>query len=258
MAMQDRRERQDQEGRRFWVGLRALGGRKSWVRWALSPVLGALIWALPKSALAQQEEAAWEKEPALRRSGFMVGFLPVLSLGRASGYPLDLKKIGRERFYTESNIAVGGVGLVWLGGALSDWLTFGLGTNAGLLAPSDLSGGVYGVIFRTELFPLFGLGGKMRELGVGFDVGASVASFTPSAEPDKAVIDGGASSHIGFSVFYEGLRFWHFSAGPGVYADYTFSDTIRYGNVGLGFRTVLYSGAAAKKKSASSGAAFKF
>lgn len=211
---------------------------------------GALCGFSSARAEAQEAEAAWEKAPALRRSGFMVGLMPVFSLGQASGYPLDLKKIGRERFYTESNIAVGGVGLFWLGGALSDWLTFGLGTQGAALAPSDLSGGAYGVIFRTELFPLFGLGGRLRELGVGFDVGASVAGFSPSVEPERAVIDGGAASHLGVSIFYEGLRVWHLSAGPGLYADYTWSDTIRYGNVGLGFRTVLYTGAAAKKKSA--------
>lgn len=230
------------------AGQRVLSKRGVLLGWAPAFLGFVLVsGAAPNARADEQEEPAWEKAPALRRSGFMVGFMPAFVLGRASGYPLDLKKIGRVSAYTESNIAVGGAGLLWLGGALSDWLTFGIGANGALLAPSGLYGGAYGVIFRTELFPLFPLGGMFRELGVGFDVGASVAAFSPSDQPEKAVIDGGLVSHIGASFFYEGLRVWHLSAGPALYMDYTWGDTIRYGNVGLGFRTVLYTGKAAKK-----------
>jgi hypothetical protein len=204
--------------------------------------------ALPDEA--GSEEPEWERRPAVRRSGFTSGLAAIASVGMASGYPLDLKKIGRERYYTQTDVAIGGIGLVWVGGALTDWLTVGIGGGANVLGASDLTGGALVALLHVDTFPLWPLGGFWREVGVTLDGGASFASFWPSGSDAGDVINGGASSYIGGGVFYEGLRFWRVSTGPGVYANYMWSDTIRYGNVGVGWRMALYSGPSAPAKKA--------
>lgn len=193
----------------------------------------------------EPEEPEWERKPAERRSGFTFGILAIAGLGQASGYPLDLKKVGRERYYTQSDVSIAGSGTAWIGGALTDWITVGLGLNGSSIGDSDLSGGAGGALVRVEAFPLYWLGGFYRELGVMLDGGASLAVFS-DPEDDSTRIHGGASSFVGGGVFYEGLRFWHASTGPCLYANYMWSDTVRYGNIGLGMRFVLYSGSSAK------------
>jgi hypothetical protein len=204
-----------------------------------------LVKAAPDSSAS--DEPAWERQPAVRRSGFTAGIATIASLGMASGYPLDLKKIGRERYYTQTDVAIGGIGAVWIGGALTDWLSVGLGGGGALLGVSDLSGGALVALLRVETFPLWPLGGFWRDVGVTLDGGASFAWFYPSDTEGADVINGGASSYVGGGVFYEGLRFWRVSTGPTVYANYMWSDTIRYGNIGVGWRIALYSAPSTQK-----------
>ena len=189
---------------------------------------------------ATKPEPAWQTEPRTRRFGFTFGFAGGPLLGTAAGFPNDVKKIGRERYYTETGIGVGVGGNFWLGGALTDWLTFGFGVGGATLTAGDHATTNYAFLFHTDVFPLFPLGGIWREVGVTLDTGLGTAATTRSGSESK-LIDGGATSRIGGGVFYEWLRFWKVSTGPWVYADYTWSSSVREGGVYLGWRTALYS-----------------
>lgn len=195
---------------------------------------------------APDAEPAWEFAPAVRRSGFTVGLAGGLLLGSAAGFPNDVKKIGLERYYTETGLAGGSATMIWMGGALTDWLTFGfaLGSTALTAGEKELSNTTF--MFHVEAFPLFSLGGRWRELGVTIDTGAGT-SVTKLDGSDDNLIDGGTISHIGAGLFYEGFRVWKISAGPYLYGDYSWSLSARQPGLLLGVRTVLYTGAAAKR-----------
>lgn len=196
--------------------------------------------------------SALEQEKATRRSGLIVGLQGNLGLAMASGYPLDLKKIGRASAYTETGVVFGGMGMLWVGVALKDWLSVGVGGTIDGVVAGDKSGWGPGGMFRVEGFPLWSLGGVAREIGVTFDAGASAIYVSQNDNDTTYLIDGGAASYLGGGLFYEGLRFWRISAGPGLYAGYMWSDTVRHGAVTLDFRVTLYSGSVdAEKKTAS-------
>ncbi|XXX75890.1 hypothetical protein WMF30_50390 [Sorangium sp. So ce134] len=177
---------------------------------------------------------------AVRRSGFAAGIAGGLALGSAAGFPNDVQKIGYERYYTETGVGIGGGGYVWLGGVLADWLTFGLAFGGHGLSAADHGALAGGVMFHTEVFPLFSLGERWREVGVALDAGTGVAYTTDDS--DTEVIDGALPARIGGGVFYEGIRLWKVSMGPWLYADYTWSTSVRQPGFYLGWRTALYTG----------------
>ncbi|WP_044986991.1 hypothetical protein [Sorangium cellulosum] len=178
---------------------------------------------------------------AVRRSGFTAGIAGGLALGSAAGFPNDVQKIGYERYYTETGVGIGGGGYVWLGGVLADWLTFGLAFGGHGLSAADHGALAGGVMFHTEVFPLFSLGERWTEVGVIVDAGTGVAYTTPDGS-DADVIDGALPARIGGGVFYEGIRLWKVSMGPWLYADYTWSTSVRQPGLYLGWRTALYTG----------------
>src|SRR5262245_11668472 len=99
-------------------------------RFAIS--LLAVASSLPGIARAEKAETkpgqpAWERARRERRSGFTTGLSFGGGLAQAAGYPNDAKKIGRERYYTQTSVGPAAAGTLWIGGALADWLTFGLG-----------------------------------------------------------------------------------------------------------------------------------
>jgi hypothetical protein len=193
--------------------------------------------AEPKS-----DEPAWERAQDVRRSGFTVGLSVGIGLGMAAGYPNDVKKIGRERYYAEVPMGPGGALTLWLGGALTDWLVFAAGLTGSGLSSDDKTAGFTAFTFRTEAFPLFGLGGIYRELGVGIEAGTGGGTITPTDDPETILADSSAASRLGIGVFYDGLRAWRFSMGPFLSTDYAWSETMRRGEVVAGWRTVLYAG----------------
>ena len=166
----------------------------------------------------------------------------------ASGYPLDLKKIGRAAYYTQTSVGLNGLAIGWIGYSLKDWLTFGVGAGLdGLLAGDKRGWGPAGV-FRVEAFPLFPLGGVFRELGVTLDGGAAMMEVSHEDDIEKNLIDAGVGSYLGGGAFFEGIRFWRVSTGPGVYASYMWSDSVRHGMVTLDWRVTLYAGSASAVK----------
>lgn len=190
-------------------------------------------------------EPAWQREPPIRRSGFMLGVTIGPSVGMAAGYPNDAKKLGREAFYTETGVGFGGGFSLVLGGALSDWLVFGVGLTASSIAEGGLTSGVGAFTFRTEVFPLWALGGKWREVGLGLDAGTGGASIVVTDDPDTTLAEAGSASRVGAFAFYEGIRLWKVSMGPYLGGHYAWSSTLRHGEIGAGWRTVLYAGSIA-------------
>lgn len=184
---------------------------------------------------------AWENAPPERRFGFMVGLTFGGGMGQASGFPNDPKKIQKQSYYTETGLGYAGAGTLWIGGALTDWLTFGVGMAASEIVGSSTIVRSYAFDFRVEAFPLYSLGGHFRDLGVILDSGAGTANGTPKGDPSTKVIDGGGVSRVGFGAFYEALRLKKIAIGPYLEGDYAWSDSARRGGVFLGLRTVLYS-----------------
>jgi len=202
----------------------------------------ALVVAIAAPEPSGKESPAWDIARATHRSGFVVG----LSLGTGvvafSGYPNDSRKIGLASHYTETGASIGGTFSLWIGGALSDWFTFGLGFTGGSMPLlSDQKATASGLIFHVEAYPLFPRGGHWRDLGILFNAGTGSATVTPK-DSDKKLIDSGSASLIGAGPFYEGFKLWKTKGGPFVEGSYIWSDSVRRPGLFFGWRTALYTG----------------
>jgi hypothetical protein len=206
---------------------------------ACAVALAASTLAAPARA---DEPAEWETAPATRRGGFVVG--TALGFGVASlvGYPNDVKKAGYLPYYHVTNVRPAPVIQVWLGGALADWLNFGVGVSSTfVLATGENQARSFAGLFHLEAYPLFYVSDKLRDLGIMLDVGAGAASLTtPSGEK---LVDSSAASLVGGGVFWERLSFWRFRGGPFLLGNYMWSDTARRPALFAGFRLSLYSAA---------------
>ncbi|MEZ4300721.1 MAG: hypothetical protein R3B70_37645 [Polyangiaceae bacterium] len=213
---------------------------------------------VPEPASPPAEETpAWEKAPAERRAGFTVGLLIGGGIGSVTGFPADIEKRNKDEFRTEMGATLGGGATLFLGGALTDWLVFGAGIGGGAYTGGGTNLTGFTFVFHTEVFPLYWLGGTFRDLGIAFDTGAG--SFTgevadkpagPEGDLIAPVIESGAASRVGTTLFYDGLRVSKLSAGPFVSFDYTWSSTLTQPIFLVGWRTALY--AKAPKPSAKS------
>jgi hypothetical protein len=184
--------------------------------------------------------------PITRRAGFTVGLQFAGAAGNVSGYPIDIDK-RKPQNLTDTHGSFGGLGTVWLGGAITDWLVVGAGLTGFHLEGGSTVVDGFTIGFHTELFPLFSLGGIFRDLGVGLDTATGQVTGEmankPSGDAGKQiapVIDSGGAARVGASLFYDGLRLWKLSAGPYASFDYTWSPTLTQPLFVLGLRGVLY------------------
>src|ERR1700682_3105598 len=97
----------------------------------------------------------WEIAAATRRGGFITGVFAGFGIASVAGFPNDLKKIGRARYYTVTGVIPGGSGSLWIGGALTDYFNFGVGLQASQLISSGNSITNVAFSFHMEAFPLF-------------------------------------------------------------------------------------------------------
>jgi hypothetical protein len=204
----------------------------------------ALLAALPARAEGPPPsgEKAWENEKPTRRGGFTAGIAVGAGLASFAGFPNDAKKIGYARYYTATGASLSSTFSLWLGGALSDWFVFGIGfTGSSMPFLQDQKATSGGLLFHVESFPLFPLGGKLRDVGVTLDFGTGSATVTGKTVDDK-LIDGGGCSLFGGGVFYEGIRFWKMAMGPFVSGNYYWKDTVRRPAIFAGWQTSLYTG----------------
>lgn len=200
--------------------------------------------AAPATAEAggKKEESPWDAAHGTHRSGFVVGLALGSGVAAISGFPNDSRKIGLERYYTETGTSLSGMSSLWFGGAFTDWFTFGVGfsgTSMPLLSEHKASTG--GLIFHIELYPLFPLGGRFRDAGVMLDAGTGSAAVTPK-DSDRKLVDSGSASLIGGGPFYEGFKLWKIKHGPFIEGSYLWSDSVRRPAVFFGWRASLYTG----------------
>jgi hypothetical protein len=182
--------------------------------------------------------------PSTRRGGFMIGAFYGAGLASSAGYPNDQNFIGDPDYYSASGLMLGSGGSGFLMGALTDYLSFGFWFGAATFNnPTWHSIGEGGGL-RLELFPLFGLGGVLRDLGAFTQVGIGGTELVYRDKP--GVSSDGVGSSLGAGVFYE-LRLTkagrgHLALGPSLEYDTVFSQAIERHGALLGARMVWYLG----------------
>ena len=200
----------------------------------------AAALALPSRAVAW-DAALDEGLPAAdRRDGFTAGVSPTFSLGRARGYPNEVDRINNPAYLADSTMAAGGGGTVWVGGALRDWFTFGLGASAATLSGNDLSASSFTFLIRTEAFPFLGLGGYWRDLSIFGDWGAGSVNLSNAS--GEVVGEGGSMGMVSMGLAHETFRVDHFAFGPSAQYHAAFSETMKLHAASLGVRAAFYAG----------------
>lgn len=203
--------------------------------------LAGVLTTAPAVAQATDNEA-WDGgfgQKAERRSDLVLGVSGGLLLGAANGYPNEIDKVDEPAFESSTGFAVGNGLSFWLGGALADWFTFGLGLT--LLSSSGSNGTMSGQAFivKVEAFPLYGLGGPLRDLAFFTDFGAG--GMTIEGEPaDEA--EGGFTSVAGLGSAYELFRLGRFAFGPTAEYLLVRSPTVTAHSGILGLRVLFYGG----------------
>lgn len=207
----------------------------------IDPVPAATAPAAPEKNVAQDPIVS------TRRAGFTVGVLGSFGFGNITGYPNDVEKRGKPQYLTDTGVAYGANGTVFLGGAITDWLVFGAGLGGTYSVGNNTVVSGYTILLHTEVFPLFWLGGFFRDAGIALDTGPGVITGERADKPTGAagkliapVIDSGLASRLSVTAFYDGLRLWKMSAGPYIAFDYTWSATLEQPLVLIGLRGALY------------------
>lgn len=228
--------------RRIGVCSFALG----WVLLMTEPAQAAAPGA---GASFDEARVNYQPPPATRRDGFAMGLSYGVGLGSFSGFPLEAAALNDPSQEVSTGPGLATNFSFWLGGALRDFLTFGLGVTT-----MSTSGSKLGVepafLVHIEAFPLFYRGGFFEDFGVAFDGGLGIGFIgekgqNPAEEP---LAEGGSMSLVGLETFWEPLRFWNVSAGPSLSYRYSFSQSMQVHQGMLGFRMALYGVQPKKRK----------
>jgi hypothetical protein len=226
--------------RRSSVVRRALGfHRASGLHRALGWSALGLCTHAPLLHAAEGAAAGPAEVAAERRSGFTFGLTGGLLMSSARGYPNDVDKIDVRQYEAHSGLGVSTGGAFWIGGALADWLSVGIGAIGGSIQRNGLQSGGGAFNVRVETFPLFYRGGAFRDLGVLFTAGTGSYSIERGKEK---LAEGAGASAVGLGAFYEPWRLWQFSFGPQLEYNHQFSDSMSAHTFVLGVRTVFYGG----------------
>lgn len=207
------------------------------------PALAALL-LLAKGAAADIENSGADYDPgkATRRSDFSFGSGFAGTYANANGYPNDAGKIGVARYHASTGGAGGYTSTLWIGGALRDYLVFGIGLSATTVAGSETFSQGGSFIVHLEGFPLFDRGGVFRDLGLVGDFGVGGRTIKHAS---TQVADGGSMSFVALGLLYEPLAFarGHFRWGPLLQFAEQFSDNMNCTMVIGGFQVAYYGGA---------------
>ena len=173
-----------------------------------------------------------------RRSDFTLGASGGFGFGRASGYPNKIEKIDAPGYQSSTKLGLGSGGLVWLGVAFNDYLTFGLGLGSFSLSGNDrdASAGIFG--FHIDAYPLFSVDENLRDLGVFGNVGTGPMTIKGAPEEAK----GGLMSYLEGGVVYERLRLGRLGIGPSVSVIHMWSESATLTGALVGARVAFYSG----------------
>lgn len=207
--------------------------------------LGLSLALLTRPAAAQENDSlGWDGgfgQKAERRSDFVIGLATGVLLGSARGYPNEVDKIDVPEFESNTGFQLGVSGMAWIGGAFTDWFTYGLGYAHLTGEGSDGKGTGNAFLFHIEAFPLYSLGGPLRDLALFGNFGAGGYSVDgPRDEEDDG--DGGFASFVGLGSAYELFRFGHFALGPNVEYLNLRSATLSAHQFTVGARIVFYGG----------------
>src|SRR5262249_10842601 len=142
----------------------------------------------------------WENAPATRRSGFTFGVLGGLSFGSVEGYPNDLSKLDNP-VYKSATSGVGSSGMLYIGGALTDWFTFGFGLSSSSYGSSRLVSKSGAFLFHLEAFPLWQRGGTLRDVAIFADFGTGTATIKRRSD-DVEHSASGSLSIVGLGAFW--------------------------------------------------------
>ena len=177
--------------------------------------------------------------PTERRGGFVLGIIAGPAFGWARGNPSDKALRDDPAHETKTGLGFGYRATPFLGGALTDWFTFGLGMSVGSFGNGDYKSGMGTFVFHLEAFPLYGKGGGYRDLGLAADFGTGVAGIR-SKSPDEEVADSLVMSSVGLGAFWEPLRIWHLAGGPYVGYQHNWSRWFSRNDVTIGLRVMFY------------------
>jgi len=196
--------------------------------------------AEPQQLSTPTQEGASPPPQPPRRGGVVVGLAAGLGVASIVGYPNDLRKEGYASWYTATGVRPSALGELWIGNAFSDWFVFGLGfTGSPLFATGSDKARSFGGLFHIEAFPLYRLGGHLRDLGIMLDAGIGTATVTDAMS--NKVVDGSAAALLGGGVFYEVVRTWKIGQGPFLMGNYVWSDTALRPAIYAGWRMSLYT-----------------
>ena len=204
-----------------------------------APSTDETIAAAP-TAKEKDAPPAWQTAKAERRGGFGIGLNLGLGIGAANGFPNDSKKIGLEKYYTESGLGFASASSLWLGGALADWLTFGIGAGFSQILDGKTTSRAPILVFHTDVYPLYSLGGFFEDTGVMLQAGFGFPT-TIEDETQDTLIDGAGSSYLFGGVFWDGIKAWQLHMGPFIGAHYMWSESVRRPLALAGFRVTLFT-----------------
>jgi hypothetical protein len=199
--------------------------------------LSCLLWTAPAFGQEGAAETNYRPEPE-RRDGFTIGLAGGLGIGQHRGYPNTYDDLNNPASEANTGVGFANGGSLWIGGALRDWLTVAVGSFGGGNSGNDLvgSGGAFGM--RVEAYPLFDLGGRWRDLGLGAEFGIGGSTILDADE--KQVADGGAMSMVGIGAFFEAFSLWHYTGGPTLMYAHQYSESLNRHMLLIGWRNALY------------------
>lgn len=199
--------------------------------------LFCFLWPTAVAAQEGADETNYAP-PVERRSGFSIGLGAGLGVGSFTGYPNEVEKIDNSEYRSSTGLAPASGYSIWLGGALRDWLTVAVGlfTSGGGNEETVGAAGAFGM--HIEAFPLYGLGGAFRDLGLVSEFGAGGGALQDGDGEETA--NGGNMSFVGIGAFFEPWQFWQMSHGPMLMYKTQFSDTMNGNAVFGGWRLAFY------------------
>ena len=196
--------------------------------------------AAPPSAPAPVAQLDAETaSPSERRDGFTTGVHLGPLVGKAVGYPNEVDKIDEPDHRASTRAGSGGMASAWVGGALRDWFSVGVGGAVSRVLGNGLQGDAFALFFRVEAFPAYSAGRAWRDLSLFADFGAGSMWIMDGADTQA---EGGSMSVVGIGAAHEAWRTGYIAAGPVIAYQHMFSASLK-SHVGLaGIRLAFYGG----------------